>query len=86
MICCTENGLPEALYVLYIHTFNSMQMQTAHADKRINTADCDSGKRQTGPVVRESTSEQQACNRLTTIKIWSWVLYSKTDWPTDRRS
>jgi hypothetical protein len=47
-------------------------------------------KRQTRPLVREGAPKQQTRNCQTIIKIRSlsprWVLYSKTDWPADRRS
>jgi hypothetical protein len=47
-------------------------------------------KRQTRPLVRESAPHQQIRNCLTVKKNLvvspRWVLYSKTDWPTDRRS
>jgi hypothetical protein len=46
-------------------------MQIVHTDNRLITADCDSGKRQTRPLVRESTPYQQACGSLTEINIWS---------------
>jgi hypothetical protein len=46
-------------------------MQIVHTDNRLITADCDSGKRQTRPLVRESGPHQQTCNCLTVIKIWS---------------
>jgi hypothetical protein len=64
-------------------------MQIVHTDKGLITADCGSSKRQTRPLVRESFPYQNACNCLTEIKICSnprWVLYTKTDWLTDRRS
>jgi hypothetical protein len=35
----TEPELTEALYVLYIHTFNNIQI--VHTDKRLIIADCD---------------------------------------------
>jgi hypothetical protein len=47
-------------------------------------------KRQTRSLVRESAPNQRTRNCLTVIKNLiispKWVLYSKTDWPTDRRS
>jgi hypothetical protein len=43
-------------------------MQIVHTDDRFIIADCDSGKRQTRPLVRESAPYQQACNRLTEMK------------------
>jgi hypothetical protein len=61
-------------------------MQIVHTDNRLITADCDSGKRQIRPLVSESAPYQQACNCLTEMKSVlspTWVLYTKTDWPTD---
>jgi hypothetical protein len=40
-------------------------------DNRLITADCDSGKGQTLPLVRESVPHQQTCKCLTVIKVWS---------------
>jgi photosystem II stability/assembly factor-like uncharacterized protein len=61
-------------------------MEIVHTDSTLITADC--GKRQTRPLVRESAPHQQACddsNKYLVVSPRS-VLYSKTDWPTDRRS
>jgi hypothetical protein len=47
------------------------------------------GKRQTRPPVRErptSTSLQPSDSNEDLVLSPRWVLYSKTDWPTDRRS
>jgi hypothetical protein len=46
-------------------------MKIVHTDKELNTADCDSGKRQTRSLFREIALHQQACNCLTLIEIWS---------------
>jgi hypothetical protein len=46
-------------------------MLVTHTDKILITVDCDSGKRQTRPLVRESAPHQQTCNYLTVMKIWS---------------
>jgi hypothetical protein len=47
-------------------------------------------KRQTRPLVRESAPQEQDRNCHTSNKDLvvssKWVLYSKTDWPADRRS
>jgi hypothetical protein len=47
-------------------------------------------KRQTRPLVRESAPHQQTRNwpdsNKNLIVSPRWVLYSKTHWPTDRRS
>jgi hypothetical protein len=47
-------------------------------------------KRHTRPLVREGAPHQQTRNYLTVVKNLvvspRWVRYSKTDWPTDRRS
>jgi hypothetical protein len=47
-------------------------------------------KRQTRPLVREGASQEQHRNCHTSNKdlvvSLKWVLYSKTDWPADRRS
>jgi hypothetical protein len=65
-------------------------MEKVHTDNRLITADCDSGKRQTRPLVRESAPHQQTCNCLDSnedlVLNPGWVLYSKTGWPTDRQS
>jgi hypothetical protein len=45
-------------------------MQIVHTDNRLIIADCDSGKEQIRPLVRESAPHQQACNSLTEIIIW----------------
>jgi hypothetical protein len=71
MICCTEPGLTEALYILYIHIFNNMQNVNRYTDNRLITADRDSGKRQTRPLVRESAPHQQTGNVLTVTKVSS---------------
>jgi hypothetical protein len=44
-------------------------MRIVFNENRLITADCDSGKRQTRPLVRESAPHQQACSCLTEIKI-----------------
>jgi hypothetical protein len=44
-------------------------MKIVHTDKGITTADYESGKRQTRPLVRESFPHQQACNCQAVIKI-----------------
>jgi hypothetical protein len=46
-------------------------MQIDHYDNRGTTAECDSSKRQTRSLVKESAPHQQACNFQTVIKIWS---------------
>jgi hypothetical protein len=47
-------------------------------------------KRQTRPLVREGAPQEQDRNCHTSNKDLvvspKWVLYSKTDWPADRRS
>jgi hypothetical protein len=43
-------------------------MQIVHTDNRPITADCDSGKRQIRPFVREGAPYQKVCNCLTKIK------------------
>jgi hypothetical protein len=47
-------------------------------------------ERQTRPLVREGAPEEQDRNWHTSNKNLvvspKWVLYSKTDWPADRRS
>jgi hypothetical protein len=48
-------------------------------------------KRQTRPLVREGAPQEQDRNYCHTsnkdlVVSPKWVLYSKTDWPTDRRS
>jgi hypothetical protein len=47
-------------------------------------------KRQTRPLVREGAPQEQESNCHISNKYLvvspKWVLYSKTDWPTDRRS
>jgi hypothetical protein len=49
--------------------------------------DCE---RQTRPLVREGAPQEQDRNCHTSNKYLvvspKWVLYSKTDWPADRRS
>jgi hypothetical protein len=37
-------------------------MQIVHTDNGLVTADCDSGKRQTRPFLRESAPHQNTCN------------------------
>jgi hypothetical protein len=46
-------------------------MQIVHTDNRLITAECDSGKQQTRPLVRESAPHQKTRNCPTVIKIWS---------------
>jgi hypothetical protein len=63
-------------------------MQIVHTDNRRITADCDSGKRQTRPLLREgptSRSLQLPYSNINLVLSPTWVLYSETDWPTDRR-
>jgi hypothetical protein len=43
-------------------------MQIVHIDNIRITADCDSGKRQTRPLVRESAPNQETRNCLTVLK------------------
>jgi hypothetical protein len=43
-------------------------MLIVHTTNRLITADCDSGKRQTRPLVRDSGPHEQACKCLTVIK------------------
>jgi hypothetical protein len=71
MICFTEPGLTEALYMLLIHTFNNSKIYFVRTDNRLITADCDSGRGQTVLLVRENDAHQQTCNYLTLIQIWS---------------
>jgi hypothetical protein len=51
---------------------------------------CVEGAGQTRPLVRESAPYQQTRklseNNKDLVVSPRWVLYSKTDWPTDRRS
>jgi hypothetical protein len=63
-------------------------MQIVHTDNRLITADYDSSKRQTRPLVRESAlikSMQLSDSNKDLVLSLTWVLYTKTDWPTDRR-
>jgi hypothetical protein len=39
-----------------------------HTDNRFIAADCDSGKRQTRPLIRENAPRQQPCNCLDSNK------------------
>jgi hypothetical protein len=48
-------------------------MRVLHTDNRLITAICDSGKRQSHPLVRENAPHQQACNCLTVKKILSYA-------------
>jgi hypothetical protein len=62
-------------------------MQIVHTDNRLITADCDSGKRQTRPLVRESAVLQQTrksgSNKDLVLSL-RCVHCSKTDLPSDR--
>jgi hypothetical protein len=64
-------------------------VQTVLTDNRLITANCDSGRRQTRPLVRERpTSRNPQLSDINKDLVLSprWVLYSKTDWLNDRRS
>jgi hypothetical protein len=65
-------------------------MQIVHTDNRLITADCDFSKRQTRPLVSESAPYKknlQLSDRNKDLVLSPiWVFYTKTDWPTDRRS
>jgi hypothetical protein len=64
-------------------------MQIVHSDNRFITADCDSGKGQASPLDRErptSTNLQLSDRNTELVLSRRWMLYSKTDWPTDSRS
>jgi hypothetical protein len=60
-------------------------MQIVHTDNRLITADCDSNKRQTRPLVRESAPYLSDRNKDLVLSP-TWVIYTKRDWPTDPRS
>jgi hypothetical protein len=53
MNCCTEPGLTEVLYILYIHLI-TCRLEIVLTDNRLIIADFDSGKRQTRPLVRQN--------------------------------
>jgi hypothetical protein len=54
----------------------------------LTTADDDSDKRQTRPLVREGVPRKQDRNCQTVINIWSWAPYGARhqDWLTDRQT
>jgi hypothetical protein len=70
MNCCKDPRLLETLYI-YLYTLIICNIEIVHTDNRLIAADCDSGKGQTRPLVRERAPHQQNCNRLTVKKIWS---------------
>jgi hypothetical protein len=74
-ICYAEPGLTEALYILYIY-FTQTQKKCKHLlhyDKWLTTADNDSDKRETRPLVREGVPQKQDRIWQTVINIWSWA-------------
>jgi hypothetical protein len=60
MICYTEPGLTEALYILYVKC-----KYIVFSDNTLITADNDSDKRQTRPLVREGAPQEQDSNSQT---------------------
>jgi hypothetical protein len=76
------------VYVVYIHLI-TCKMQIVHTDKRLNTADW--VWQTTDPSSRQrerptSTNLQLSDSNKDLVVSSRWVLYSKTGWPTDRRS
>jgi hypothetical protein len=58
-------------------------MQIVHTDNRLITADCDSSRQRERPI---STNLQESDRNKCLVLSLKWVLYTKTDWPTDQRS
>jgi hypothetical protein len=70
---------------IYIHLI-TCKMQIVHTGDRLLTTDCDSGKRQTRPLIRvlsTSTNPQLSDSNKDLVLSPRWVLCSKTHWPTD---
>jgi hypothetical protein len=86
IICCTESGLTEALYILYICVYlllcttctlvNIFYIMTS--DLLLQTM---TDKRQTWPLIREDARQRQDGVCQTVINIWSWTP-RLTDRPT----
>jgi hypothetical protein len=75
-------------YCIYIYLI-TCKIQIVHTDNRLITVDCD--WQTTDPSSRQrerptSTRLQMSDSNKDLVLSPRWVLYSKIDWPTDRRS
>jgi hypothetical protein len=88
IVCCTEPGLTEALYILHIRLHNNCKLVNICSYWQRLLLSTMTDKWQTRPLVREDAPHGQDCTFHTRRNIWSWASVGarhqdrQTDWPS----